>query len=99
MAGDTVMAETKMDVWRRKVRNGLRKQAAAVQKEREKIWDILKEDPYKKPAINYTDADRVFSITRGFKKGELVVFHASRGTGKSFYQYTKEPYVFIADEY
>ena len=38
------MSETKLEVTQRKIRNGLRKQAEAVQKEKEKVWDILKTD-------------------------------------------------------
>lgn len=36
------MAETKQQVTQRKIRNGLRKQAAVIQYEKEKIWEILK---------------------------------------------------------
>lgn len=37
------MKETATDVMHRKIRNGLRKQAEAHQREKEKIWDRLKE--------------------------------------------------------
>lgn len=49
------MYETKQQVTQRKIRNGLRKQAEAIQREKEKVWDILKEDPNKRtgwPAID-----------------------------------------------
>ena len=38
------MAETRQQITQRKIRNGLRKQAEAVQRGKEKIWDILKTD-------------------------------------------------------
>lgn len=38
------MHETKQQVTQRKIRNGLRKQAAKIQAEKEKVWDILKTD-------------------------------------------------------
>ena len=41
------MKETATDVMNRKIRNGLRKQAEAIQREKEKIWDKLKEEPLK----------------------------------------------------
>ena len=49
------MYETKQQVTQRKIRNGLRKQAEKIQREKDKVWDILKEDPNKRtgwPAID-----------------------------------------------
>jgi len=37
------MKETALQVHQRKIRNGLRKQAEAYQRDKEKIWDRLKE--------------------------------------------------------
>ena len=39
------MYETKHQVTQRKIRNGLRKQAEKIQREKDKVWDILKTDP------------------------------------------------------
>ena len=46
-----ILRETKLDVWRRKIRNGKRKQAEAVQREKEKVWDKLKEDPMQRRTL------------------------------------------------
>jgi len=44
-----MMTETKIQLSQRKIRNGLRKQAEAHQREKEKVWDRLKE--VKKPGL------------------------------------------------
>ena len=36
--------ETKLQITQRKIRKGLRKQAAVLQHEKDLVWDILKED-------------------------------------------------------
>jgi len=51
------MYETKQQLTQRKICNGLRKQAEAVQREKEKVWDILKEDPNKQQGTFYIDND------------------------------------------
>lgn len=50
------MYETKHQVTQRKIRNGLRKQAAVIQCEKEKVWEILKTDT-SKPATFHIDND------------------------------------------
>ena len=51
------MYETKQQVTQRKIRNGLRKQAEKIQREKDKVWDILKEDPSSTETTFHIDND------------------------------------------
>lgn len=48
--------ETRQQVTQRKIRNGLRKQADMILREKSKIWDILKQEP--KPAWKFVELSK-----------------------------------------
>lgn len=79
--------ETKQQVTQRKIRNGLRKQAEAVQKEKEKVWDILKTDTSKSNKViigrsegyYYCPYIPVMSVSRGIEPVRIKDFIVNTG--------------------
>jgi len=67
------MKETATQVHQRKIRNGLRKQAEAHQREKEKIWDKLKHVPEPDPFDNIqVTTQQVHGQSRKLKAGWKV---------------------------
>jgi len=67
------MKETALQVHQRKIRNGLRKQAAAYQRQKEQIWDKLKYVPVPDPFENIqVTRQQVHGQSRTLKAGWTV---------------------------
>ena len=57
-AENNIMAETRLEITQRKIRNGLRKQREAVEREQMEMWEILKTD-HTEPKVKFLDSDDV----------------------------------------
>ena len=50
-----MMSETKINEWQRKINNGKRKQAEKIQREKDKVWDRLKDTSPPLPKFHWDD--------------------------------------------